>query len=318
MKSPSNDNRHRLLINGDELTELKRHASDMPESKGLDRRIESYKGIRPITFEHSELGSLVDLLDDALIDPDKYPDQTTSAYLALKKLRDRMHQEYIVQSAADEPTTALSLRSTATGKARKSTAASEPSAPLIIGYQLKITLHGSKPPIWRRILVGNCSLSDLHSHIQSAMGWWNYHLHCFQINKQVYTDVETFDGSNDDTYTDSAVVRLSDIIPEGETKFKFRYEYDFGDSWEHVILFEKRVGVESADALPACIAGAGACPPEDCGGIWGYSDILAAIQNKNHERHEEFRGWIGRSFDPEAFDAEVATRRMRSGRSPTV
>ena len=313
MKSPSNDNRHRLLINGDELTELKRHASDMPESKGLDRRIESYKGIRPITFEHSELGSLVDLLDDALIDPDKYPDQTTSAYLALKKLRDRMHQEYIVKSAVDESIN-VSPQPPIKGKSRKKAAGNEPPKPVIVGYQFKITLRHSQPPIWRRILLADCNLYVLHEHIQSAMGWQSEHLHCFRINKKLYTDIEFTPESFDDSgYNDSLPVKLSDFLPGGRKTFKFEYEYDFGDSWEHDILFEKRVEVESPDELVVCLEGERACPPEDVGGIWGYYDFLEAIQDENHERHEDFLEWIEDSFDPEAFDAESATLEMRDG-----
>ena len=100
---------------------------------------------------------------------------------------------------------------------------------------------------------------------------------------------------------DEAKVKLSKIIP-GE-KFKFFYLYDFGDSWEHEILVEKVLEADLEIDYPICIKAKRACPPEDCGGTWGYRDFLEAIQDPEHPEHEEMLAWVGGSFDPD--DAEL-------------
>ncbi len=91
------------------------------------------------------------------------------------------------------------------------------------------------------------------------------------------------------------------------------YEYDFGDSWEHEVLFEGILLAESKVKYPLCLDGARACPPEDCGGVWGYADFVAAIQNPDNEQHEEMLEWVGGRFDPERFDPAKATKQMRRG-----
>ncbi|HEY1380201.1 MAG TPA: plasmid pRiA4b ORF-3 family protein [Gemmataceae bacterium] len=178
-------------------------------------------------------------------------------------------------------------------------------------YQLKVTLADIRPPVWRRIRVPDCTLDELHDSIQTAMGWENAHLHHFKVGGQYYGDPELM-GENfaEFGYKDSTMTRLSDIVPAGGKKLRFEYEYDFGDSWWHEIRGEK---VEEGRAEPECVAGARACPPEDCGGPWGYADFCDAVADPNHERHEELTEWIGGPFDPEAFDPEAATRRMRRG-----
>jgi hypothetical protein len=106
---------------------------------------------------------------------------------------------------------------------------------------------------------------------------------------------------------------LSDILPKSGRRFRFLYEYDFGDSWQHEVLFEKSVEAEAGRKCPLCLEGARACPPEDVGGTWGYADFVEAIQNEDHEQHEEMLEWVGGRFDPEAFDPAKATKRMWRG-----
>ena len=181
-------------------------------------------------------------------------------------------------------------------------------------YQLKITLKESQPPIWRRILVTDCTLDELHAHIQTAMGWTNSHLHHFKVAEQFYGDPMLMQEQFDEFgYGDSTTTRVSDIIPERARKFRFLYEYDFGDSWYHEILVEGRSEEEPGQKYPLCVDGKRACPPEDCGGIWGYPGFIEAIENSDHERHEELLEWIGGSFDPEAFDPAAATKAMKKG-----
>ena len=180
-------------------------------------------------------------------------------------------------------------------------------------YQLKITLARIAPPIWRRIQVKDCTLDKLHEHIQTAMGWTNSHLHHFKIGEQLYGDpmlmAENFGEMG---YEDSTLTMLTDILPESGRRFRFEYEYDFGDGWEHEVLFEKYLSAEKGTRYPLCLEGARACPPEDVGGVFGYQEYLEAMADPDHEQHEEFMEWSG-PFDAEAFDAQAATTRMRRG-----
>jgi hypothetical protein len=181
-------------------------------------------------------------------------------------------------------------------------------------YQFKITLRDSDPPIWRRIQVQDCTLDELHEHIQTAMGWTNSHLHQFHIKGERYGDPELLnDGFEDFACIDSTKTILSDILPKTGKRFSFAYEYDFGDGWQHEIVFEGCPKVDPKAKYPVCLEGERACPPEDCGGIWGYAEFLEAIGDKKHERHEELLEWIGGRFDPEAFDPDAATKNMRKG-----
>ena len=155
-------------------------------------------------------------------------------------------------------------------------------------YQFKITLVGSKPPIWRRIQVEDCTLDNLHEHIQTAMGWTNSHFHHFRIGEQLYGDPMLMEENMEEmNYKDSTRTKLSKIVPTTGKRFCFTYEYDFGDGWEHEILFEGSPKKEPGKKYPLCLEGARACPPEDCGGVWGYVDFLKAIGNKKHKQHKE-------------------------------
>ena len=178
-------------------------------------------------------------------------------------------------------------------------------------YQLKISLMNSEPAIWRRLLVpGSVRLSVLHAIIQEVMGWTNSHLHEFKMGDTSYSDPEFGLQEDDPDVEDEFKVRLSEAAPrEGDW---FLYMYDFGDGWEHKILVERILPPVPKQAKTAvCLAGARACPPEDCGGIYGYMDFLEAIRDPNHERHEELLDWIGGDFDPEAFDVNLVNECLK-------
>jgi hypothetical protein len=178
-------------------------------------------------------------------------------------------------------------------------------------YQLKITLRDSKPPIWRRVLVNsNCSFWDLHCIIQDAMGWEDCHLHNFYIDTQKPRSrvVISFPEEEDDF-----LLCMQPPISEIEAKLysyinlespKATYEYDFGDSWEHIILLEKILPIAENEKYPQCLTGKRACPPEDSGGIWSYEDMLEAAADPKHEHHKEIRRWLGKKFDPAVFDSK--------------
>jgi hypothetical protein len=181
-------------------------------------------------------------------------------------------------------------------------------------YQFRITLLDTQPAIWRRIQVKDCTLDKLHEHIQTAMGWTNSHLHHFWVGEQLYGDpLLVQENFEDMEYEDSTSTKLSAILPRSGRRFAFEYEYDFGDGWRHEVLFEGCLRAERGKRYPVCIEGARACPPEDVGGTWGYQEFVEAMADPGHERHEEFRDWIGGSFDLEAFDPAAATREMRRG-----
>ncbi len=173
------------------------------------------------------------------------------------------------------------------------------SSPAEFAFQLKITLEGSKPPIWRRVLVADCTLDVLHQIIQTAMGWTNSHLHMFEYGEDRFSDPR-FELEEDDY--DETQVWLGQLAADGCQKLK--YWYDFGDDWWHTIKLEKLLRPKPTDKFPICVKGTGACPPEDCGGIWGYYDFLDAIRDPKHPRHEEFIEWAGEEFDPNRFDIE--------------
>jgi hypothetical protein len=167
-------------------------------------------------------------------------------------------------------------------------------------YQIKISLIGAKPPIWRTVLVAsNLGLAAFHEVIQQTMGWTDSHLHQFIANNVFY-------GIPDDDFgmeiEDESKYKLSQLL--SKEKDNIIYEYDFGDSWEHKILLEKVLPYDSKTALPVCIKGKRACPPEDCGGIWGYEDLLETISNVKHPEHADMLEWLGGEFDPEEFDLE--------------
>jgi len=182
-----------------------------------------------------------------------------------------------------------------------------PKRPAAAGMlSLKVTLRNTKPPIWRRILMpGSMTLADLHMAIQAAMGWYGCHLHDFDVGGRRYGDPsDTDDFDDDDDVADESRLRLNALVRSGVTRF--RYTYDYGDRWEHEILIEKAPPAGPARALPACVAGKRNCPPEDCGGPWGYAELLEILADPGHPQHDEQLEWVGGEFDPEDFSVEDA------------
>lgn len=174
-------------------------------------------------------------------------------------------------------------------------------------YQIKITLRGSKPPIWRRVVVsGGLTLERLHEVIQIAMGWYNCHLHQFEIDGESYGDVQMDDLEMDQL--DERKFRLCDVVDR--EKAKFAYQYDFGDGWDHDVLVEKITAAAEGVKTMVCLAGKGRCPPEDCGGIWGYYNLLEILADPKHKEHKMIKEWAGAMIDPTEFDSEEVTESL--------
>ncbi len=169
-------------------------------------------------------------------------------------------------------------------------------------YQLKISLQGAKPPIWRRAQVpGSITLDELHEVIQHCMGWMDYHLHQFQIGDFLYgpeldDSWDSIPTRREETYT---LHRLADSLAPA-----FYYTYDFGDDWRHRIVVEKTLPASDGKPYPVLVKGKRACPPEDVGGIWGYQQFLETYQDPDHEEYAAMREWAGPDFDPEQFSKE--------------
>ncbi|WP_298208057.1 plasmid pRiA4b ORF-3 family protein [Ferrimicrobium sp.] len=173
-------------------------------------------------------------------------------------------------------------------------------------YQLKVTILGTQPPVWRRLLVADSTtLPDLHRILQNAFGWEDCHLHAFTIEGLRFgTDIE------DDTPPDNDESRahLRQIAKEGTL---VRYLYDFGDSWEHDILVEKITDRVAGIAYPVCTDGDRACPPEDCGGVWGFGELLEIILDPLHAERDAMLEWVGEDYNPTAFDKDEVNRQLR-------
>jgi hypothetical protein len=171
---------------------------------------------------------------------------------------------------------------------------------------IKVTLNEIRPAIWRRLRVpDSMNLGQLSQRLQVAMGWGGGHLHVFEIGGRQYSDPAMIDDGEDE-----ARVTVKHLIRDGISRFG--YTYDFGDNWEHMVLIEKKAPPPGSPTAPACVAGARACPPEDCGGAPGYDDLIAALAEPDKPASRELLEWAGEDFDPEDFSAEQVNDRLKS------
>ncbi|MBV8772236.1 MAG: plasmid pRiA4b ORF-3 family protein [Deltaproteobacteria bacterium] len=172
--------------------------------------------------------------------------------------------------------------------------------------RLKVILRAIRPPIWRRLEVpSRASLRELHHAIQAAMGWGDQHLYAFEVDGRQYGDPARVDDVTDDTQLTVLGIMRSGVK-------RFNYIYDFGDTWEHQISIEGKRAAIGGRRYPTCVAGKRNCPPEDCGGIWGYRDFLAALANPSDPKAEDWSDWMEGDFDPEEFSIERVNARIGS------
>ncbi|HET7099762.1 MAG TPA: plasmid pRiA4b ORF-3 family protein [Terriglobia bacterium] len=170
-------------------------------------------------------------------------------------------------------------------------------------YQLKVTLDEIRPPIWRRFLVrSNVTLYRLHLFLQVVMGWTDSHLHLFTIDGLDYGEPDPDYKVFGHEVMDDRKTKLEQVV--GREGMKFSYQYDFGDGWEHTVEVEKILPPQTS-ARSACLEGARACPPEDCGGVGGYEELVEAMAKPRSKKYKELVEWLGEEFQPEAFDLEI-------------
>jgi hypothetical protein len=174
-------------------------------------------------------------------------------------------------------------------------------------HQFKVTLRGVKPPVWRRVLVpSDFSLRKVHDVLQIVMGWTDTHLYEFTAGRTDYGDRDE-DAPWD--LRSARMAKLFRIAPSAGAKLL--YKYDFGDGWEHDVVVEAILQPAGGMRYPVCVAGKRACPPEDCGGPYGYAELLEALGDPEHPEHEEKVDWIGDDLDPEAFDLDEINASLR-------
>jgi hypothetical protein len=178
-------------------------------------------------------------------------------------------------------------------------------------YQLKIVLRDITPPVMRILQIkGNASLGKLHDYIQGAMGWTDSHLHEFIIKGQRYqAEEQMYDDVDNPDMFDERDCRINKLLQEGDS---FVYIYDYGDCWEHEIKVEKILPPEDGVKYPICTYGERSCPPEDCGGSCGYENLLVILNDPKHEEHEHYSEWVGEGFDPDKFDLEKTSLKIRN------
>jgi len=175
-------------------------------------------------------------------------------------------------------------------------------------YQIKIILDDVKPPIWRRIIVNSdTSLEDFHKIIQTTMGWTNNHLHQFVKENYFYSNYDDlddiFESMSKNVQIDYTDMVISDLLKKENAKIK--YDYDFGDGWQHTILLETIKKNSIKIAYPKCVKGKRACPIEDCGGVYGYENLIEIMNNPKHPEYKGMLEWIGDYFEPEEFDIDI-------------
>lgn len=171
------------------------------------------------------------------------------------------------------------------------------SGPIV---RIRIDLKHSERQVRRQVDVPiAASLDDLHFIIQAAMGWEDEHLYEFVIREQRYQSPMRLDGYQMRNVRNSLDAHLSDVIDEGIKRFS--YIYDFGDNWEHELHLGQVRAAKEGEIYPCLVDASGRCPPEDCGGVWGYAQLIEAVQDPSRKANEETLDRYG-LFDPEDVD----------------
>jgi hypothetical protein len=171
---------------------------------------------------------------------------------------------------------------------------------------VKVSLLDSDPSVWRTLRVpASLNLHAFHHAIQGSMGWQNSHLHRFSCGLRQYEDMKA-GGANG--CKEERGANIAELFGSARVA---TYMYDFGDDWEHKLLIQS-LDAGPGENLPSCIDGAGKCPPEDCGGVYGYQELLTVLKGPPSEHRTELLEWLGADYDPSAFSVDEANARMRA------
>ncbi len=180
-------------------------------------------------------------------------------------------------------------------------------------YQIKVVLLETDPPIWRRFVIpSTVTLHRLHLVLQDVMGWTNSHLYRFQISTKEYAEPNPDNEFYELDFKNSRRTKLGQLVAKKGNVF--RYEYDFGDGWDHMLLVEDILEDNRGTQSPLCLIGERGCPPEDCGGVHGYAELLEIIRNPKHEDYLNMMTWLGDRFNPDSFDIKRVNQKLRSMR----
>jgi hypothetical protein len=265
-----------------------------PEAVRADyQRVARQLGLRYGEYEPAEARAILQRALDRPACPVQ-PDQVEDVSVYLELLRSR------VALISGDVSSAAAAR-------RRRASSARPAAGSTI-HRVKITLRGSTPPIWRRLeLPSGITLQQLHQVIQAAFGWEDYHMWVFEARSGRYGEPDRELG-----HRSAASKHLAEVAPRRGDRL--RYTYDFGDNWEHDLVVEEVLSAEDGALYPRCVTGRRAAPPEDCGGIWGYEELVAVLADPGHDEHADRLEWLGLTtaaeFDPARFDLDETNRAL--------
>ena len=174
-------------------------------------------------------------------------------------------------------------------------------------FTLRLQVVGTTPPVWRRLLVRETMwLSRLHDTIQVVFDWFDYQTHAFNIDELRFGNPlkrETL------MIEDDRDVTLADLDLEHHERLT--YGYHFGEGWQVDIKVEKTGVVEKGAQYPSCVAGERSGPPEDCGGLEAFHDMLACIKEPDTELGREWLEWLGPDYRPDGCDLEKINKALK-------
>ncbi len=177
-------------------------------------------------------------------------------------------------------------------------------------FTLDVTLKGSPRKVYRQLMVpSDLRLDHLGVVLMCAVGWDGYHLNQFIKGKDCYL-LPDESGNGLEWGEDARNYTIGDLLNRQGAKVV--WEYDFGDSWEHEVKLVEKVEFDPSEDIPVTLLkAAGACPPEDCGGVHGYRYLLNVLKDPDHEEYEEMKEWLGNDFDPKKFSIAQARGRIK-------
>lgn len=173
-------------------------------------------------------------------------------------------------------------------------------------HVLRVSLRDVEPPVWRRLVVrSETPLPKFNRALERVMGWQGYHLHVFDVGGISFGEPD----DDVDYVINEKAATVKHLLPRVGSSL--RWDYDFGDGWEHDVVAEAIESPAEGTRYPLCLDGARACPPEDCGGFPGYERLLEALSDPKDPEHKAMVAWAPDGFDSEVFDLVAANRRLR-------